>query len=187
MGMVEDILAQLDQEIDGTISSLRTDLSRLRTGRASITMLDGIRVNYYGTPTPLNQCANLTVSDARMILVKPWERGLVGEIEKAIRQSDLGINPQNDGEVIRLPFPQLTEERRRDLVKSGKQRGEEAKIALRTHRRDANEMLKEVEKDKQITQDELKRALEKVQEHVDKGTQKIEDVLAVKEKEIMEI
>lgn len=187
MGMVEDTLDQLRQDIDATVVALKGQLTSLRTGRASLSILDNIRVNYYGTPTPLNQCANLTVADARLLTVKPWDRSLISEIEKAILQSNIGIMPQNDGEMIRLPVPQLTEERRRDLVKQSKQRGEEAKIGLRNHRRDANEMLKELEKDKQISQDELKRALEKVQEQVDKGGSRIDETLAVKEKEIMEI
>jgi ribosome recycling factor len=122
-----------------------------------------------------------------LITVKPWDKSLVADIEKAILSADIGITPQSDGELIRLPIPALTEERRRDLVKQGKQRGEEARIALRNHRRDANEMLKVAEKEKEISQDELKRALEKVQQEVDKGTQKVEEILVAKEKEILEI
>jgi ribosome recycling factor len=187
MSMVDDTLHQLRQDIDATVVALKAQLGSLRTGRASLSILDNIRVNYYGTPTPLNQCANLTVADARLLTVKPWDKGLISEIEKAILASNIGIMPQSDGEMIRLPVPQLTEERRRDLVKQSKQRGEDAKIGLRNHRRDANELLKECEKDKQISQDELKRALEKVQEQVDAGAKRIDETLAVKEKEIMEI
>jgi ribosome recycling factor len=187
MGMVEDVLSQLDQEVSTALASMKSDLAKLRTGRASIALLDGVRVNYYGTATPLAQCANLTVVDARLITVKPWDRGLISEIEKAIYAAALGITPQNDGEVIRLPIPQLTEERRRDLVKQAKHRGEEAKIGVRNHRRDANEMLKELEKEKEISQDDLKKALEKVQDVVDRGVAKVEEILSVKEKEIMEI
>ncbi|MFC1611252.1 ribosome recycling factor, partial [Myxococcota bacterium] len=150
-------------------------------------ILDGVRVNYYGSPTPLNQCANVAVVDARLISVKPWDKSQVAEIEKAILTADIGITPQSDGEIIRLPVPSLTEERRRDLVKHSKHRGEEARIALRTHRRDANEMLKEAEKEKEISQDDLKRALEKVQQATNKGTEKVDEILVAKEKEILEI
>lgn len=187
MGMIEDTLAQLDQEVEATTAALKVQLGKLRTGRANISMLDGVRVNFYGTPTPVSQCANITVVDARLLAVKPWDRGILTEIEKAIMHSDIGIMPQNDGETIRLPIPMLTEERRRDLVKQGKQRGEEAKIGLRNHRRDANEMLKALEKDKEISQDDLKRALDRVQEAINRGTAKVDDILVTKEKEILEI
>ena len=185
--MVDDVLKQLQTEIDQTLGSMKNELGKLRTGRATISVLDSVRVNYYGTPTPLNQCAQLTVADARMILVKPFSRDVIKEIEKGIMNSDLGVTPQNDGEIIRLSFPQLTEERRRDLVKQAKHKGEEAKIAMRNHRRESNDMLKEFEKDKVISQDDLKKALEKVQTIVDAGVSKIEETLASKEKEIMSI
>ncbi len=187
MGMVEDTLSQLDNDIAVAQTALKQQLSKLRTGRANITLLDGVRVNYYGVPTPLTQVANLAAADPRMITVKPWDRSLISEIEKAILNTDIGIMPQNDGELIRLPLPILTEERRRDLVKQAKQKVEEAKIGMRNHRRDANEMLKELEKDKEISQDELKKALEKVQEHIDKGSAKLEEIFSSKEKEILEI
>ena len=187
MGMVEDTLDQLRQDIETSLHALKAQLSKLRTGRASISILDGIRVNYYGTPTPINQCANLSVADARLLIVKPWDKALISDIEKAILTSDIGIMPQNDGDMIRLPIPALTEERRKDLVKQGKHRGEDAKIGMRNHRRDANDMLKELEKEKQISQDDLKRALEKVQEHIDKGTSQVDEILAAKEKEILAI
>ena len=187
MSVVDDTMEQLRQEGEATLLGLKNQLSRLRTGRANLAILDGVRVNYYGVSTPLNQVANLTVADARLLTVKPWDRGLIGEIEKGISAADIGINPQNDGEMIRLPIPALNEERRRDLAKQAKHRGEEAKISLRNHRRDANEMLKEFEKDKAISQDDLKRALEKVQEQVDKTSTKIDEILAGKEKEIMEV
>jgi ribosome recycling factor len=187
MGLVEDTLEQLSNDIDSSMLALKSQLGKLRTGRASITILDGIRVNYYGSATPLSQCANLSVADARMLLVKPWDKSLISEIEKSIMNSDIGIMPQNDGEQIRLPIPMLTEERRRDLVRQAKKQGEDSRIGLRNHRRDANEMLKALEKDKEISQDDLKRALEKVQELTDKGSGKIDAVLAQKEKEITEI
>lgn len=187
MSMIDDTLVQLGLDLDSTLMSLRTQLAKLRTGRANTALLDGVRVNFYGQPTPINQCANLSVGDARLILVKPWDKSIIGDIEKAILVADLGIMPQNDGDTIRLPIPMLTEERRRDLVKQGKHRGEEAKIGLRNHRRDANEMLRELEKDKAISQDELKRALDKVQDTINRGTSKIDEILVQKEKEILEI
>ena len=185
--MIDDILHQLDLETEGAKESLQQQLGKLRTGRANLGILDGIRVNYYGQATPLNQVANLNVLDARMLGVKPFERGLIGEIEKAILNSDIGIMPMNDGDLIRLPIPQLTEQRRRDLVKQAKVRVEEARIGLRTHRRDANDLLKEMEKNKDISQDDLKRALERVQEKIARAQTQIDDVLTRKEKEILAV
>ena len=185
--MTDDILNQLDLEIQAAKESLQQQLGKLRTGRANIGILDGVRVNYYGQSTPLNQVASLNVIDARMIGIKPYERGLIGEIEKAILNSDIGIMPMNDGELIRLPIPQLTEDRRRDLVKQAKGRGEEARIGLRNHRRDANDMLKDLEKNKEISQDDLKRALERVQEKMTGGQALIDEVLTRKEKEILAV
>ena len=187
MSAVDDVLADLEQQNASTIASLKADLAKLRTGRASIAILDAVRVSYYGTPTPLSQCANLSVLDARTIAVKPWDKGIISDIEKAILMAGIGITPQNDGDLIRLPIPQLTEERRKSLVKQARQRAEEAKIALRNHRRDANEMLKEVEKEKEISEDQLKRALQRVQEIIDGAAIKVDDVLKSKEKEILEI
>lgn len=185
--MVDDVLGELAGSIDGSMKSLKVNLAKLRTGRANLALLDDVRVEYYGTPTPLNQCANLAVADARLITVRPWDKNLIGDIEKAIQSADIGITPQSDGDIIRLPVPPLTEERRKDLVKHAKQRGEEARISVRNHRRDANEMLKELEKEKEISQDDLKRALEKVQEATDKGVASVDDIIAAKEKEILEI
>jgi ribosome recycling factor len=187
MSMIDDVYNDLKKQIAETQASLKQHLAKLRTGRANVSILDDVRVDYYGQPTPLNQCASLTVADARLIIVKPFEKKMVGEIDKAIRQADVGISPQTDGEVIRLPIPGLTEERRKDLVKKAKHVGEEARISMRNHRRDANEMLKELEKDKEISQDDLKRALEKVQDETDKGIAGVDQILAAKEKEILEI
>lgn len=187
MGMIEDILQQLQVDAEATYVALRAQMAKLRTGRASIGLLDGVRVMFYGQATPLNQVAALAVADARMLTVRPYDRKVIGDIEKALMNSDLGIMPQNDGEMIRLPIPALNEERRRDMVKQSKQRGEDARIALRNNRRDANEMLKELEKNKDISQDELKRALEKVQEQTDRSSSKVDEILASKEKEILEI
>ena len=187
MGIVEDVFGELSTELEAVTESLQKNLSRLRTGRANASLLDGVRVDYYGNPTALSQCAQVNVPEPRLITVKPWEKGLLSAIEKAIMTSELGLNPQNDGEMIRLPIPQLTEERRKDLVKQAKGRGEEAKIGIRNHRRDANEMLKAAEKDKEISQDDLKRALDKVQATVDKGIGKVDEILTSKEQEILEI
>ena len=187
MGIVEDVFGELSTELEAVTESLQKNLSRLRTGRANASLLDGIRVDYYGNPTALSQCAQVNVPEPRLITVKPWEKGLLSAIEKAIMTSELGLNPQNDGEMIRLPIPQLTEERRKDLVKQAKGRGEEAKIGIRNHRRDAHEMLKAAEKDKEISQDDLKRALDKVQATVDKGIGKVDEILTSKEQEILEI
>lgn len=187
MSMHDDVFADLKQQSQDTLNALKSHLGKLRTGRANVAILDDVRVDYYGVPTPLNQCASLHVADARLIVIKPYDKKLLGDIEKAIMAADVGITPQSDGEVIRLPIPGLTEERRRELVKQAKHKGEEAKIALRNHRRDANEMLKELEKEKEISQDELKRALDKVQAELDGAIAKVDQMIATKEKEILEI
>src|SRR5882757_11480314 len=147
MGMVEDVLSDLDGGVAKATDSLKRELSKVRTGRANLAILDGVRVDYYGTPTPLNQVASLNVADARLITIKPWERSLIPEIEKSIRAGQLGLNPQSDGELVRLPMPALTQERRQELVKMVKKMAEEARVALRAARRDSNEMLKELLKD----------------------------------------
>lgn len=187
MSDIDDVLSELKSGIDSSIDSMRSDLGKLRTGRASVKILDGIRVEYYGSQTPLNQVAQLSVPEPRMILVKPFDKTLISTIERAISNSDVGITPMNDGEQIRLPIPMLNEQRRKELVKQAKSRGEDAKISLRNHRRDANEMLKEYEKEKVISEDELKKALERVQTETDKGNKQIDEILGSKEKEILEI
>ena len=184
MGIEDEILEQLTSEMETVLDSLNSNLARLRTGRANAALRDGVRVDYYGTATPLAQCAQISVPEPRLLLVKPWERGILQAIEKAIMQSDLGLNPQNDGEMIRLPVPQLTEERRRELVKQAKSKGEDAKIGIRNHRRDANDMLKSAEKDKEISEDDLKRALSRVQQAVDKFVGRVDDTLYKKEQEM---
>lgn len=185
--MVDDILNELNTQIQATLQALKQQLSKLRTGRANLGILDNVRVQCYGSSIPIHQCANLSVADARLLVVRPWDKGLIGDIERAIMMSDIGITPQNDGEMIRLPIPALNEERRKDLVKQGKHRIEEAKIALRNHRRDANDMLKDLEKSKEISQDDCKRALEKVQELTNVGSEQVEAIFSQKEKEILEI
>jgi ribosome recycling factor len=185
--MINDVLKELQAGLEKGIEALKKDLGKVRTGRANVSILDGVRVDYYGTPTPLHQVASLNVPDARLITVKPWEKSLIPEIEKAIRSSQLGLNPSSDGEIVRLPMPPLTEERRKDLVKMVKKMAEEAKVALRNARRDANEMLKEFLKDKEITEDEEKQGLKKVQDATDASVAKLDEIVAKKEKEILEI
>ena len=185
--MVSDVLKDLQANLDKGIDALKKDLGKVRTGRANVAILDGLRVDYYGTPTPLHQVASVNAPDPRLITIKPWEKSLIPEIEKVIRSSQLGLNPSSDGEIVRLPMPPLTEERRKDLVKMVKKMAEEAKVALRNARRDANEMLKEFIKDKDITEDEEKAGLKKVQEATDAAVTKVDEVVAKKDKEIMEI
>jgi ribosome recycling factor len=185
--MVSDVLKDLQTNLDKGIDALKKDLGKVRTGRANVAILDGLRVDYYGTPTPLHQVASVSAPDPRLITIKPWEKSLIPEIEKLIRSSQLGLNPSSDGEIIRLPMPPLTEERRRDLAKVVKKMAEESKVALRNARRDANEMLKEFLKDKDITEDEEKAGLKKVQEATDGAVTKVDDLVTKKEKEIMEI
>jgi len=185
--MVNDVLKDLQASLDKSIDSFKRDLVKVRTGRANVAILDGIRVDYYGSPTPLNQVASVNVPDARLITVKPWEKTLIPEIEKAIRAAQLGLNPNSDGEIVRVPMPPLTEERRKELVKVVKKMAEEAKVAQRGHRRDANEMLKDFLKEKTITEDEEKHGLKKVQEQTDAAVTKIDEIVAKKEAEIMEV
>jgi ribosome recycling factor len=185
--MINDVLKDLQAGLEKATESLKKDLAKVRTGRANVSILDGVRVDYYGTPTPLHQVASLNVPDARLITVKPWEKSLIPEIERAIRSSQLGLNPSSDGEIVRLPMPPLTEERRKDLVKMVRKMAEEAKVALRGARRDANEMLKAFLKDKEITEDEEKQGLKKVQDATDAGVVQLDEIVAKKEKEILEI
>jgi ribosome recycling factor len=186
--MVNDVVKDLASGLDGAIDALRRDLAKVRTGRANLSILDGIKVEYYGTMTPLNHVASLQVPDPRLIVIKPWEKSLIPEIEKSIRQvPELGVNPTSDGETIKLPIPPLTQERRKDLVKLVKRMAEDGKIAMRTHRRDANEMLKALAKDGDISEDDEQQGLKKVQEAVDKATARVDEILAKKEAEIMEV
>ena len=184
--MIDDIMSDLTSGMDSSIESLQRELAKRRTGRANISILDGIRVEYYGSKTPLNQVSAIKVVDPRLISIKPWEKNMVAVIEKAIMGSSLGLTPNSDGELIRLPIPPLTEERRRELVRDVKRVGEDAKVALRNQRRDANEMLKEGEKDKDISEDELHRALAKVQDATNDYVKKVEQIIEDKEKEILE-
>jgi ribosome recycling factor len=185
--MVNDIIKSLQGDLDKGIDAFKRDLTKVRTGRANLAILDGVRVDYYGTPTPLNQVASLNVADARLITIKPWERTLIPEIEKSIRAAQLGLNPQSDGELVRLPMPALTQERRQDLVKVVKKMSEEARVALRGARRDANEMLKEALKDSAITEDDERKGLKTVQDTMDKAIAKVDELMGKKEAEILEV
>ncbi|HUQ05458.1 MAG TPA: ribosome recycling factor [Kofleriaceae bacterium] len=185
--MVDDISKDAEDGMKKAIEAFKRDLAKVRTGRATTAMLDGIKVDYYGTPTPVNQVATVTVVDARLITIKPWEKNMVAVIDKTIRASDLGINPVADSDLVRLPIPPLTQERRKDLVKSVKKMTEEAKVAVRGSRRDAMDLLKEAEKDKEITEDERKNGEKRVQDLTDKFVATLDELSATKEKEIMEI
>lgn len=185
--MIKDILSEAEDKMKKTLEYLTKDLAALRAGRANPAMLDKITVEYYGEPTPLHQLANITVPEARLLVIQPWDKSSIADIEKAILKSDLGVNPSNDGNVIRIGIPQLTEERRKDLVKLVKKRGEEAKVAIRNIRRDANDMLKSSEKEKLISGDEAKKGSDEVQKATDKYIKDIDGILAAKEKDIMEV
>ncbi|MGR6836126.1 ribosome recycling factor [Syntrophomonas erecta] len=185
--MIKETLSEAEDKMKKTLEHLSRDLASLRAGRANPAMLDKVTVEYYGTPTPLNQLANITVPEARLLVIQPWDKSSIPDIEKAIMKSDLGVNPTNDGNVIRVAIPQLTEERRRDLVKVIKKRGEEAKVAIRNIRRESNDMLKLGEKDKLISEDEVKRGLDEVQKITDKYIKETDVILQAKEKDIMEV
>jgi ribosome recycling factor len=167
--------------------ALRNTLSRIRTGRANSALLDSIRVDYYGTRTPLNQIASISTPEPRLIMVKPFDRSSVSGVEKAIQSSDLGLNPNSDGEIIRIPVPALTEERRKDLVKVVRKHGEEGKVAVRNHRRDCNSMLKDLESDGDASKDDVARALKTIQEMTDAAVAEVDKAIEAKEKEITEI
>jgi ribosome recycling factor len=185
--MIADLKSRTRGGMDKAVEALRRDLSKVRTGRASVAILDDVRVDYYGTPTPLNQVGSLTVPEPRLITIQPWEKKLIPEIERAIQKADLGINPTSDGITIRLAFPPLTEERRKEMVKQVKKMGEEGKIAVRSARRDANEALKKLLKDKAISEDDEKRDEKEIQELTDDYVARIDKIVADKEKELMEI
>jgi ribosome recycling factor len=178
--MVDEIFEDLKDRMGKAIESLKREYSRLRTGRASISLLDGIRVSYYDTPTPLNQ-------KPRLIVIQPWDKTAIEDIEKAILKSELGLTPVNDGKIIRISIPPLTEERRKELVKVARKMSEENKVAIRNIRRDANEMLKDLKKEKEITEDDLYRSQEEVQKATDQFISQVDEMCAAKEKEILEI
>jgi ribosome recycling factor len=185
--MVQEVLESLKSDMEKVVSQLKKEYERVRTGRATPALLDGIKVDYYGTPMPINQVANISVPEPRLITIQPWDKGIMPEIEKAIQRSELGLTPMNDGKVIRIAIPPLTEERRKELVKVVKKMAEEKKVELRNHRREANETLKDLKKEKVITEDDLFRYQEEVQKITDSFVEKIDALLESKEKEIMEI
>lgn len=187
MNVEHDALTKATEKMDKTISSLKRELASIRAGRANPQLLDRIVVDYYGTPTPINQIGNISSPEPRLLVISPYAANMLHEIEKAIQKSDLGINPSNDGKVIRLGFPEMTEERRRDIVKTARKMAEESKVAIRTLRREANEAFKKDKKNSAITEDDFNDLETEVQTLTDKTIKKIDDILAEKEKEIMEV
>lgn len=181
------VFSYADEKMTKTISALEKEYASIRAGRAAAAVLDKIRVDYYGTPTPVNQLAAVSVAEARILTIQPWDKSVLGGIEKAIQASDIGINPQNDGTVIRLTFPPLTEDRRKEIVKTIRATSEDSKVAIRSIRRDCMDKLKKMEKASEITEDDLKDAEKKIQDKTDKFIKEIESVSAAKEKEVMEI
>jgi ribosome recycling factor len=185
--MDKALKAKMEEKMEKAVESLKKDYGSIRTGRASLALVDGITVDYYGTQTPLNQVAALSVPDPKTIAIQPWEQKLIGDIEKAIMKSDLDLTPSNDGKLIRINIPPLTEERRKQLVKLVKKRAEECRVSVRNIRRDINEELKKMEKEEHVSEDETKKSLDDVQKITDSYIKKIEEVLDHKEKEIMEV
>ena len=185
--MIDELLKTQEDRMKKTLEGLKKDYGSLRAGRATPSLLDKVMVDYYGTPTPVNQVAQVTVPEARMIMIKPYDKGSLKEIEKAIQKSDLGLNPNSDGTTIRLAIPQPTQERRKELVKVVNKKAEEAKVAMRNIRRDGNEAIKKAEKSKEITEDDRKDGQDKIQKLLDKYIKLIDTTKAAKEKEVMEI
>jgi ribosome recycling factor len=185
--MTKEVIAAKKTQMEKSVDSLRKEYQKVRTGRATTALLDDIKVNYYDTPTAINQVASLSVPEARVIVIQPWEAKLIPVVEKAILNANIGLTPTNDGKVIRLALPPLTEERRKEIVKTLRKMAEDAKIAVRNIRRDAIDDLKRLEKDKKISEDDLKRAEKEVQDVTNNFVAKIDEVLAVKEKEVMEV
>jgi ribosome recycling factor len=184
--MLDDIYQDARESMGKTITALNNELNRVRTGRANLSILDGIRVDYYGTPTPVNQMASLSVPESRLITIQPWDATVIKEIEKALLKSDLGLTPSNDGKIIRIAIPPLTEERRKQLAKSVHKICEDHKIAIRNIRRDANELLKSMKKDGEIAEDEAFKGQDQVQKITDDFVKQIDDIYKEKEKEIIE-
>ncbi len=185
--MIAELKKTTETKMDKTLEALKNDLQKIRTGRAHTGLLDHVMVDYYGSPVPVNQVANVTLVDSRTLGVQPWEKNMVGKVEKAIRDSDLGLNPATQGELIRVPMPMLTEERRRDLTKVVKQEGEGAKVAIRNLRRDANNHLKDALKKGEIPEDDERRAQDDVQKMTDKHIAEVDKMLAAKEAELMQV
>jgi ribosome recycling factor len=184
--MNEDILKELRQKMTNAVEALRKDYVRLRTGRASTALLDGIKVKCYETQMPLEQIASLSVPESRLITIKPWDQSIIGEVEKSILKSELGLTPMNDGKIIRISIPPLTEERRKELAKLARKMAEDGKISIRNHRREANEMFKELKNEKEISEDEMHRFQDEVQKITDEFIKNIDKITAEKEREILE-
>jgi ribosome recycling factor len=187
MAVTDDVVKDLKTRIDRTLEDLKKELAKIRTGRASLSVLESVRVNYYGTLTPLSGVASLAVPEPRLITIKPWEKGLIKEIEKALGEANIGLTPMNDGELIRLPIPPLTEERRKEIAKQVRTKGEDHRVAVRNERRDANERLKALLKDKRISEDESKRTETRIQKETDGGIGQVDQIVQKKEKEVMEV
>ena len=185
--MVKEIIANNEERLEKSIAALKREFGSLRAGRATPSLLDKVMVDYYGTPTPVNQVAKVSVPEPRMVMITPWEKSLMHDIEKAIMKSDLGLSPNSDGTAIRLSIPQLTQERRQELVKTVGKKAEEAKVAIRNIRRDGNDAIKKLEKAKEITEDDSKKGQESVQKLVDKYIKTVDTLREAKEKEIMEV
>lgn len=185
--MISDLKKTIEQKMNKSVEALKSDLAKIRTGRAHTGLLDHVMVDYYGSMVPVNQVANITLIDARTIGVQTWEKPMLGKVERAIRDSDLGLNPANMGEILRVPMPALTEERRRDLTKVVRQEGETAKIAIRNLRRDGNQQLKDAVKDKLISEDDERRSEDEIQKLTDRHVAEIDKLLAQKEQELMQI
>jgi ribosome recycling factor len=185
--MIDDIMQDAEQRMKKSLDALAGELSKIRTGRAHPSLLDHIRVDYYGSEVPLSQVANINVEDARTLALSPWEKTMVQVVEKAIMQSDLGLTPTTSGQIIRVPLPPLTEERRKQLGKVVAHEGEQAKVAVRNIRRDANSSLKDLEKEKEISEDDLRRSEDSVQKLTDRYVEKVDEMVKVKEKELLEI
>jgi ribosome recycling factor len=184
--MKEKVFENMESSMEKAIQAYQKELNRLRTGRASPALLEGIRVDYYGTPTPINQTASVNIPESRLIVIQPWDKSTIEPIEKAIQKANLGLSPTNDGTVIRISIPPLTEERRKELVKLAKKMAEDCKIAVRNVRREANDALKKLEKDKKISEDDLHRSTDEVQKSTDKKVEQIDEIMEAKQKEILE-
>ena len=184
---MKTVFSFAEEKMGKTINALNSEYNSIRAGRASAAVLDKIRVDYYGTPTPINQLAAVSVAEARILTIQPWDKSVLSAIEKAIQTSDIGINPQNDGSVLRLTFPPLTEDRRKEIVKTVRSTAEDSKVAIRSIRRDCIDKLKKMQKDSEITDDDLKQGEKKIQDTTDKFIKDIDSIAAAKEKEVMEI
>ncbi|MBI5182900.1 MAG: ribosome recycling factor [Nitrospinae bacterium] len=185
--MIQKVYDDLERKMTNSINAFKRELNSIRTGKASLALLEGIYVEYYGNPTPLNQLGTLSIPEIRLIIIQPWDTSMITNIEKAILTSDLGLVPSNDGRIIRIPIPPLTEERRKQLVKIVKKSAEDCKVIIRNIRREANEIMRSLEKEKKISEDDLHRAQDRVQKSTDKFIKEVEDIFTKKEKEVLEV